>query len=50
MQVKKKVALICAVCGSRNYMTDKNKEDATRLELKKFCKSCNAHTIHKETK
>ncbi|WP_174734500.1 50S ribosomal protein L33 [Mesobacillus harenae] len=44
-----KVILACVECGSRNYTS--NKENlAERLELKKFCKTCNAHTVHKETK
>lgn len=46
-----KVILACSACGNRNYSTMKNKtKDTARLELKKFCKTCNAHTIHKETK
>nr|WP_238482641.1 50S ribosomal protein L33 [Lederbergia galactosidilytica] len=50
-KVKNKVALACADCGSRNYSTNKNTQATTeRLELKKFCKNCQAHTIHKETK
>ncbi|MBS4224931.1 50S ribosomal protein L33 [Lederbergia citrea] len=49
--MNKKVALACAVCGSRNYSTDRNKEATSgRLEVKKYCKQCNAHVIHKETK
>lgn len=46
-----KVILACSVCGNRNYSTMKNKtKDTARLELKKFCKTCNVHTMHKETK
>ncbi|AND37741.1 MULTISPECIES: 50S ribosomal protein L33 [Bacillaceae] len=45
----KKVILACSVCGSRNYSTA-GKNDSARLELKKFCSTCSAHTIHKETK
>ncbi|HLQ41112.1 MAG TPA: 50S ribosomal protein L33 [Tetragenococcus sp.] len=47
----KKVALACSECGSRNYTlpVSKNKGDQ-RLELKKFCKYCNKHTIHRQTK
>ncbi|HEY4551719.1 MAG TPA: 50S ribosomal protein L33 [Bacillaceae bacterium] len=49
--MQKKVSLACTECGSRNYSTDRNKDsNGSRLELKKFCKHCNAHTIHKETK
>ncbi|WP_343797271.1 50S ribosomal protein L33 [Bacillus carboniphilus] len=46
----KRIVLSCAECGSRNYSTDKTKPSVERLELKKFCSTCNAHTIHKETK
>ncbi len=47
-----KSALACSVCGSRNYAKairashTRNK----RLEVKKFCKHCGTHTLHKETK
>ncbi|NHM33358.1 50S ribosomal protein L33 [Neobacillus terrae] len=47
----KKIILACANCGSRNYTTAGNKQaNPERLELSKFCKTCNAHTIHRETK
>ncbi|UOQ49472.1 MULTISPECIES: 50S ribosomal protein L33 [Gracilibacillus] len=45
-----KVALACEVCHSRNYSTEKNTSNSERLEIKKFCKICNRHTIHRETK
>ena len=46
-----KVILTCTVCLSRNYTTVKNKlTQNQRLELKKYCKKCNEHTLHKETK
>ncbi|MGG0719843.1 50S ribosomal protein L33 [Robertmurraya massiliosenegalensis] len=45
----KKVALACSQCGSRNYSTTSKKE-SERLELKKFCSTCNNHTLHRETK
>lgn len=49
--MRTKVILACSECGSRNYSTVKNKlTDSARLELKKHCKTCNSHTIHKETK
>lgn len=47
--MNKKVALACAECGTRNYSTTSKKE-SQRLELKKFCKTCNVHTTHRETK
>ena len=46
-----KVILTCTICLSRNYTTSRNKKTQTeRLQLNKFCKNCNEHTIHKETK
>ncbi|MEH7500971.1 50S ribosomal protein L33 [Neobacillus drentensis] len=48
--MSKKVILSCAVCGSRNYSTISKQTQTERLELKKFCKTCITHTIHRETK
>lgn len=49
--MRERVILICEECLSRNYVTTKNKANSTnRLVIKKFCKKCNKHTIHKETK
>ncbi|MDQ1143293.1 large subunit ribosomal protein L33 [Bacillus sp. SORGH_AS 510] len=48
--MSKKVILACADCGSRNYSTVSKQEQTERLELKKFCKTCATHTIHRETK
>ncbi|NEU32447.1 50S ribosomal protein L33 [bacterium LRH843] len=46
-----KIVLACEACRSRNYTTHKNKQQHTnRLEVKKFCKVCNEHTLHRETK
>jgi len=45
------VHLGCEVCTRRNYHTTKNKKTTTqKLELKKYCKWCKKHTIHKEMK
>ncbi|GEL12841.1 hypothetical protein FC15_GL001168 [Lapidilactobacillus concavus DSM 17758] len=46
----KKVALACTVCGSRNYTITENAQRAERLEVRKFCKHCGKHTLHKETR
>ena len=41
----------CTKCKSRNYTSTKNKKTTTeRLEFKKFCRRCRAHTPHKETR
>ncbi len=45
------ITLACTVCKRKNYSTTKNKKTMPdRLELKKFCKFCRKHTVHKETK
>jgi len=37
--------------GVSRYTTTKNRRNTTaRLEIKKFCPHCNAHTVHKEIK
>ncbi|WP_084138886.1 50S ribosomal protein L33 [Halalkalibacter okhensis] len=49
--MRAKVVLACEVCHSRNYVTEKNKQShGNRIEMKKFCKSCQEHTLHRETK
>jgi large subunit ribosomal protein L33 len=41
----------CTECKRRNYATMKNKKNtADKLELKKYCRHCRRHTVHKETK
>ena len=46
------VVLACPDCKTRNYKTTKSiaAEAAGPLELKKFCRVCKKHTIHRETK
>ncbi|AYW44466.1 50S ribosomal protein L33 [Tetragenococcus koreensis] len=47
----KKAGLACSVCGSRNYTKSTSEgKSGQRLETKKYCKYCNKHTLHKETK
>ena len=49
--IRQLVTLECSECHNRNYTTQKNKQNTPeRLELKKFCKNCRKHTLHKETK
>jgi len=49
--VRVKVTLACQDCKRRNYNTTKNKKNnPDRIEMKKYCKFCKAHTAHKETK
>ncbi len=45
------VTLACTECKRRNYSTTRNKKRTPdRLELKKYCRFCRRHTVHKETK
>ncbi len=45
------IKLECKDCKQINYYSQKNKKVLkNRLELKKFCKRCKKHTLHKETK
>ena len=45
------IIMACTECKQRNYTTTKDKKKHTeRLELKKYCKFCRAHTVHRETK
>ncbi|MBQ2472108.1 MAG: 50S ribosomal protein L33 [Acholeplasmatales bacterium] len=49
--MRTKVILICEECFSRNYTTTKNpQKNSERLEIKKYCPTCNKYTMHKETK
>jgi large subunit ribosomal protein L33 len=45
------IILACSKCKMRNYTTKKNKRlHPDRVEFKKFCRRCNGHTAHKETR
>ncbi|MEO0280597.1 MAG: 50S ribosomal protein L33 [candidate division WOR-3 bacterium] len=43
--------LTCSVCKRRNYRITKSKDKKmVKMEIKKYCKWCKKHTVHKETK
>ena len=45
------ITLACTDCKRRNYTTKKNKQNnPDRVELKKYCKWCGHHTLHRETR
>ncbi|MFA6447698.1 MAG: 50S ribosomal protein L33 [Patescibacteria group bacterium] len=45
------IKLECTNCKTVKYHSFKNKKTLkARLELKKYCNSCKAHQLHKETK
>ncbi|KKQ98635.1 MAG: 50S ribosomal protein L33 [Candidatus Woesebacteria bacterium GW2011_GWB1_39_12] len=48
------VALVCTVCKSQNYVTERNKVNMDlkgkgKLQIKKWCKRCKKVQLHKET-
>ena len=48
------VAMICTVCKSQNYVTERNKVNMDtkgkgKLQIKKWCKFCKKVQLHKET-
>lgn len=37
--------------GVSRYLSSKNRRNTSqKLELKKYCRFCNSHTLHRETK
>ena len=45
------IALACGECKRKNYSTMKNKKlHPDRVEHTKYCRWCNKHTPHKESK
>jgi large subunit ribosomal protein L33 len=45
------VTLACSECKARNYKTDRSPEESGKaLEMRKYCKHCKRHTLHRETK
>jgi large subunit ribosomal protein L33 len=42
------ISLACSVCGARNHKT--TKQPTKVVALKKHCRACNRHTLHRETK
>lgn len=49
--MRTKITLACTECKQRNYNTTKEKKThPDRMEIKKYCRFCRTHTLHKETK
>ena len=43
------VSLECEACGSRNYRTSKKIKGALyKVNIKKYCRQCRQHKLHKE--
>ena len=46
-----KITLACTDFKQLNYNKEKNKKNSPdRLEMKKYCRFCKKHTLHRETK
>ncbi len=49
--MREPILLECTECKNRNYSYAKDKrKQKERLELKKYCKFCRRHTLHREIK
>jgi large subunit ribosomal protein L33 len=49
--VREKITLACTECKRRNYESKKSKRNTPdRVELKKYCRWCGRHTVHRETR
>lgn len=49
--MRENIVLACTDCKRRNYTSTKNKKTTPdRLELKKYCRFCKHHTVHRETR
>ncbi|MEE8330109.1 MAG: 50S ribosomal protein L33 [Thermodesulfovibrionia bacterium] len=45
------ILLQCTECKNKNYSTTKNKQNTPdKINIKKHCRRCQKHTVHKETK
>ena len=45
-----KITLACTECKQRNYNTKKNKKNSPDRLVKKYCRFCKKHPVHRETK
>ncbi|MBN1256063.1 MAG: 50S ribosomal protein L33 [Deltaproteobacteria bacterium] len=45
------ITVACTECKRRNYTTTKNKKTKPdKLDVKKYCRFCQKHTLHRETR
>jgi large subunit ribosomal protein L33 len=42
------VTMQCTECGDENYRTSVETRGGKRLELKKHCRRCRRHTLHRQ--
>jgi len=54
MAERQRITLVCSECQARNYQTTKapksGAENKAPIELKKYCRHCEKHTLHRESK
>ncbi len=49
--MREQITLACSDCKRRNYHSSRDKRKTqNKIELKKYCKWCRKHVLHKETK
>ncbi|MHC4942969.1 MAG: 50S ribosomal protein L33 [Planctomycetota bacterium] len=48
--MRENISLECTQCGNRNYRTSREMKNTPKLSIKKYCKHCRTHVIHKEKK
>jgi large subunit ribosomal protein L33 len=49
--VREIITLACTECRRRNYTTTKNRQKhPDRFEIRKYCRFCRKHTLHRETR
>ncbi len=45
------ITLVCTKCKQKNYTSTKDKQGSQgRLELKKYCRFCHGHVLHREAR
>jgi len=45
------VTMVCQECKNESRSINKNKKNTPdKMELRRYCKKCHKHTIHKEKK
>jgi len=49
--MRENIQFQCTECQRINYSSTKDKKKKPeRIELKKYCRFCRSHTLHRETK
>ena len=48
--MRENISLECTECGNRNYRTSREMKNTDKLQIKKYCRYCRSHQVHKEKK